>query len=85
MDEQYEINLSFQLAPDREKVCIARYGYLGPVFPLKNKLRYSIALRSWMITNPVRVLGLSICLLIAERLNGSLSIDSSIYNPQIEE
>lgn len=23
MDEQYEINLSFQLAPDREKVCIA--------------------------------------------------------------
>lgn len=70
-------------APDREKVA-SRYG-TGPGIPLKNKLRYSIALRSWMITNPVRVLGLSICLLIAERLNGSLSIDSSIYNPQIEE
>lgn len=84
LDEQYEINLSFQLAPDREKVCIAVTD-TGPVFPLKNKLRYSIALRSWMITNPVRVLGLSICLLIAEWLNGSLSIDSSIYNPQIEE
>ena len=49
-----EINLSFQLAPDREKVYIAVTD-TGAGIPLENKLRYSIALRSWMITNPVRV------------------------------
>lgn len=52
--EKGEINLSFQLAPDREKVYIAVTD-TGAGIPLKNKLRYSIALRSWMITNPVRV------------------------------
>ena len=50
-----EINLSFQLARIGKTVYIAVYGIRVPVFPLKNKLRYSIALRSWMITNPVRV------------------------------
>lgn len=102
LDEQYEINLSFQLAPHREKVCIAVTD-AGAGIPLEKQASVFNRFEKLDDYKPGAGLGLSICLLIAERLNGSLSIDSSytdgarfvlilsceidssIYNPQIEE
>lgn len=102
LDEQYEINLSFQLAPDREKVYIAVTD-TGAGIPLEKQAAVFNRFEKLDDYKPGAGLGLSICLLIAERLNGSLSIDSSytdgarfvlilsceidssIYNPQIEE
>lgn len=74
----------FQLAPDREKVCIAVTD-TGAGIPLEKQAAVFNRFEKLDDYKPGAGLGLSICLLIAERLNGSLSIDSSIYNPQIEE
>ena len=81
--EKGEINLSFQLAPDREKVCIAVTD-TGAGIPLEKQAAVFNRFEKLDDYKPGAGLGLSICLLIAERLNGALSIDSSIYNPQIE-
>lgn len=54
--EKGEINLSFQLEPDRKKVCIAVTD-TGAGIPLENRLPYSTALRSWTITSPAWVWG----------------------------
>lgn len=76
LDEQYEINLSFQLAPDREKVYIAVTD-TGAGIPLEKQAAVFNRFEKLDDYKPGAGLGLSICLLIAERLNGSLSIDSS--------
>lgn len=54
--EKGEINLSFQLEPDRKKVRIAVTD-TGAGIPLENRLPYSTALRSWTITSPAWVWG----------------------------
>ena len=74
--EKGEINLSFQLAPDREKVCIAVTD-TGAGIPLEKQAAVFNRFEKLDDYKPGAGLGLSICLLIAERLNGSLSIDSS--------
>lgn len=70
--------------PDREKVCIAVTD-TGAGIPLEKQAAVFNRFEKLDDYKPGAGLGLSICLLIVERLNGSLSIDSSIYNPQIEE
>lgn len=74
--EKGEINLSFQLAPDREKVYIAVTD-TGAGIPLEKQAAVFNRFEKLDDYKPGAGLGLSICLLIAERLNGSLSIDSS--------
>jgi len=74
--EKGEINLSFQLAPGREKVCIAVTDTRAGI-PLEKQAAVFNRFEKLDDYKPGAGLGLSICLLIAERLNGSLSIDSS--------
>lgn len=74
--EKGEINLSFQLESDREKVRIAVTD-TGAGIPLEKQASVFNRFEKLDDYKPGAGLGLSICLLIAERLNGSLSIDSS--------
>lgn len=74
--EEGEINLSFQLEPDRKKVRIAVTD-TGVGIPLEKQASIFNRFEKLDDYKPGAGLGLSICLLIAERLNGSLSIDSS--------
>lgn len=74
--EKGEINLSFQLQPDREKVRIAVTD-TGAGIPHEKQAAVFNRFEKLDDYKPGAGLGLSICLLIAERLNGSLSIDPS--------
>ena len=74
--EKGEINLSFQLEPDRKKVCIAVTD-TGAGIPLEKQATIFNRFEKLDDYKPGVGLGLSICLLIAERLDGALSIDSS--------
>ena len=74
--EKGEINLSFQLEPDRKKVCIAVTD-TGAGIPLEKQATIFNRFEKLDDYKPGVGLGLSICLLIAERLDGALFIDSS--------
>lgn len=74
--EKGEINLSFQLEPDRKKVCIAVTD-TGTGIPLEKQATIFNRFEKLDDYKPGVGLGLSICLLIAERLDGALFIDSS--------
>ena len=85
--EKGEINLSFQLEPDRKKVCIAVTD-TGAGIPLEKQATIFNRFEKLDDYKPGVGLGLSICLLIADGarfvLILSCEIDSSIYNPPIE-
>lgn len=74
--EKGEINLSFQLEPDRKKVRIAVTD-TGAGIPLEKQATIFNRFEKLDDYKPGVGLGLSICLLIAERLDGALFIDSS--------
>ena len=76
--EKGEINLSFQLEPDRKKVCIAVTD-TGAGIPLEKQATIFNRFEKLDDYKPGVGLGLSICLLIAERLDGALIYRLFVY------
>lgn len=74
--EKGEINLAYQLEPDRKNVRIPVTD-TGAGIPLEKQAMVFNRFEKLDDYKPGAGLGLSICLLIADRLNGTLSIDPS--------